>query len=295
MTEIVRMLAELAALAAPHAGSPSARSAVPGLMIRCSTEPTAPIPALFEPVFYAVLQGSKRLTFASRTHDFATGTCAMATVGLPFVSQVIEASPARPYVGAELRLDPGAVADLLLTMPEAATRNAASFAAAPADVTVLEPFGRLLRLLARPTDAPVLAGPFTRELCYRLLQGPLGDTLRQVGRRDSRFAQVRAAADWIGGNADKPLSVTQLAAQVGMSATSLHRHFKTVTGYSPLAYQRYLRLLEARRLLLAGAAPVTTTAFTVGYASASQFSREYKRMFGEPPVRDIKKLRNCAA
>lgn len=98
---------------------------------------------------------------------------------------------------------------------------------------------------------------------------------------------MRAVADWIGGNADKPLSVTHLAAEVGMSATSLHRHFKAVTGYSPLAYQRYLRLLEARRLLLAGAAPVTTTAFRVGYASASKFSREYKRMFGEPPVRDL--------
>lgn len=232
--------------------------------------------------------GSKRLTFAGRTHDFAAGTCAVATVGLPFVSQVIEATPARPYVGAELRLDPAVVADLLLTLPDAAMRDAPSFAAAPADVTVIEPFGRLLRLLATPIDAPVLAGPFTRELCYRLLQGPLGDTLRQVGRRGSRFAQVRAAADWIRGNADKPLSVTRLAAEVGMSPTSLHRHFKAVTGYSPLAYQRYLRLLEARQLLLSGAVPVTTTAFTVGYASASQFSREYRRMFGDSPVREIK-------
>ena len=288
------MLAELAALAAPHAGSPSARSALPRLMVRCSTEPTAPIPALFEPVFYAVLQGSKRLTFAGRTHDFATGTCAVATVGLPFVSQVIKASPARPYVGVELRLDPGVIADLLMAMPDAATRDAPSFAAAPADLSVLEPFGRLLRLLATPTDATVLAGTFTRELCYRLLQGPLGDTLRQVGRRGSRFAQVRAAADWIGENTNKPLSVTRLAAEVGMSPTSLHRHFRAITGYSPLAYQRYLRLLDARRLLLSGHAPVTTTAFTVGYASASQFSREYKRMFGEPPVRDIK-LRDHAA
>ena len=281
-------MAEQAALAAEHASSPPAALAVPRLMIRCSTKPTPPIPALFEPVFYIVLQGAKRLTFAARTHDFAVGTCAVAAVGLPFVSQVIEATAARPYVGAELRLDPGVIADLLLTSPDTASRDAPSFAAAPADATVLEPFGRLLRLLATPVDAPALAGPFERELCYRLLQGPLGDTLRQVGRRGSRFVQVRAAADWIGGNADKPLNVRRLAAEVGMSATSLHRHFKAVTGYSPLAYQRYLRLIEARRLLLSGEAPVTTTAFTVGYASASQFSREYKRMFGEPPLRDLK-------
>ena len=118
----------------------------------------------------------------------------------------------------------------------------------------------------------MLAGALQRELCYRLLQGPLGDTVRQVGRRGSRFAQIRAAAEWIGANAAKPLRVGRLAADVGMSATSLHRHFKAVTGYSPLAYQRTLRLLEARRLLLAGVAPITTTAVSVGYASPSQFS-----------------------
>ncbi len=286
--DLQAVLADQAAFAAAHAGSPPTPSAVPGLVIRCSPEPSPPVPALFEPVFYVVLQGTKRLTFAGRTQDFAMGTCAVATVGLPFVSQVIGASAARPYVGAELRIDPAVVADLLLTLPDAVARDAPSFATAPADPAVLEPFGRLLRLLATPADAPVLAGPFQRELCYRLLQGPLGDTLRQVGRRGSRFAQVRTAADWIGENADKPLSVTRLAADVGMSATSLHRHFKSVTGYSPLAYQRYLRLLEARRLLLSGALPVTTTAFTVGYASASQFSREYKRMFGAAPVLSTK-------
>ena len=134
----------------------------------------------------------------------------------------------------------------------------------------------------------MLAGALQRELCYRLLQGLLGDTVRQVGRRGSRFAQIRAAAEWIGANAAKPLRVGRLAADVGMSATSLHRHFKAVTAYSPLAYQRTLRLLEARRLLLAGVAPITTTAVSVGYASPSQFSREYKCMFGEPPVRDVK-------
>ena len=260
----------------------------PGLTIRCSAQPTAPNPALFEPVFYVVLQGAKRLTFADRTHDFAAGTCAVATVGLPFLSQVTEASLAEPYVGVELRIDPGVVAALASALPDAPTLEAPSFASAPGDATVLEPFGRLLRLLEAPADAPVLAAPFLRELCYRLLQGPLGDTLRLVGRGGSRVAQVRAAADWIGGNADRPLSVRRLAADVGMSPTSLHRHFKAVTGYSPLAYQRYLRLIEARRRLLAGEAPVTTTAFAVGYASPSQFSREYKRMFGEPQVRDAR-------
>lgn len=288
MSELDKVLAEQAKVAAEYASSPAATMAIAKLIIRRATQPSEPIPALFEPVFYIVLQGAKRLTFAGQTRDFAAGTCAVATVGLPFISQVIKASLSQPYVGAELRLDPGVIADLLPSLPDAAMRDAPSFAAVSADATILEPFGRLIGLLATPTDAAVLAGPFVRELCYRLLQGPLGDTLRQVGRRGSRFAQIRAAADWIGGNTNKRINVKLLAADVGMSSTSLHRHFMAVTGYSPLAYQRYLRLLEARRLLLSCGAPVTATAFAVGYESASQFSREYKRMFGVPPAKDAR-------
>lgn len=280
------MLDDLAALA-ERGQQASLRGAVPGLKVRRAAAPTASVPALFDPVFYVVLQGTKRLTLGGRTHEFAAGTCAVAAVGLPFVSQVVAATAARPYVGVELRLDPAVVADLLLALPDAPGCDAPSFVSAPADSALLEPLGRLLRLLAVPADADVLAAPFARELCYRLLQSPLGATVRQIGRRGSRFTQVRAAADWIGGHADEPLSVARLAAAVGMSVTSLHRHFKAVTGHSPLAYQRYLRLLEARRLILAGS-PVTSTAFAVGYASASQFSREYRRLFGQPPVSDAR-------
>ena len=202
--EVEAVLAEQAAFGARHASSPPASSAVPGLMLRCTTEPTAPIPALFEPVFYVVLQGAKRLTFAGQTHDFATGTCAVATVGLPFISQVIGASPARPYVGAELRLDPGVIADLQLTLPDVAARDVPSFAAAPADATMLEPFGRLLRLLATPADRaramlPVASGAAgrhaspsrTARLTFCPGPGCCGLDWRQCGQASQRHTSRR--------------------------------------------------------------------------------------------------------
>lgn len=149
-------------------------------------------------------------------------------------------------------------------------------------------------MLDTPEDLPVLGTPTEREFYYRLLQSPLGGTLRQIGRNRTRFAQIRAAAEWIGTNADQPMRVDELAASVGMSVTSFHRHFKAVTAHSPLAYQRHIRLLEARRRLASGTIGVTQTAFAVGYASPAQFSREYKRVFGVPPIRDAAALRDLA-
>ena len=156
----------------------------------------------------------------------------------------------------------------------------------------MEPLDRLLRLLDEPSAIPVLAPQFERELCYRLLQGPLGGTLLQLCQHNTRVDQVRRAVEWICGNSDKPMCVKGLAASVGMSVTSFHRHFKAVTAHSPLAYQRHIRLLEARRQLATGSANVTTTAFSTGYASTSQFSREYKKMFGVAPIRDAVLLRH---
>lgn len=150
----------------------------------------------------------------------------------------------------------------------------------------MEPLGRLLRLLATPADIPMLAPQLERELYYRLLQGTMGGTLRQVVQQNTRFHQVRTTVEWICGNARKPMSVERLATSVGMSVTSFHRHFKAVTGHSPLTYQRHIRLLDARGLLASGATNVTTAAFATGYASSSQFSRKYKRMFGVSPIRD---------
>lgn len=268
-------------------------TAHPRLMIWSTNAPTAPTPALFEPKFYLLLQGAKRLTIAGSTFKCEPGTCAVASVGLPFVSEVVDASPMRPYMGVELKLDAGIVASLLVDMREDAPteRLPGAISLARAADGLVEPLERLLGLLDAPSEIPVLASQFERELCYRLLSGPLGTRLRQIGTHNVRFNQVRIAAEWICGNANQPMSVEWLASHVGMSLTSFHRHFKAVTAYSPLAYQRQIRLLGARRRLASGAVNVTETAFESGYVSASQFSREYKRAFGIPPNRDAVLLR----
>lgn len=285
------MLARLAVIAARRASRSGSSTAMPRLMIRAADAPTGPMPALFEPKFYLLLQGAKRMTIGGETVDCIPGTCAVAAVGLPFTSQVTQASAEQPYLGVELKLDVGIVAGLLLDVPDHAEGHARSISIASIGTSVAEPLERLIRLLDTPGDLAVLAPQVEREICYRLLQGPMGGTLRQIGRSNTRFDQIRTAAQWISANADKPMRVESLAASVGMSVTSFHRHFKTVTSYSPLAYQRQIRLLDARRRLASGGVSVTQTAFATGYASAPQFSREYKRTFGVPPVRDAASLR----
>jgi AraC-like DNA-binding protein len=249
---------------------------------------------LFEAKFYLLLQGAKHMTIGGVGFECTAGTCAVASVGLPFTSHVIKASPTLPYLSVELKLDTGIIANLLLDLPERAgdlERCSGAISTGDIDASLVDPLGRLLGLLDTPAEIPVLAAQFERELCYRLLVGPLGSRLRQIGTHNSRFSQIRAAADWIGEHADQPMRVDWLAAHVGMSVTSFHRHFKAVTAHTPLAYQRQIRLLDARRRLAAGSASVTGTAFATGYASASQFSREYKKAFGITPIRDAALLR----
>jgi AraC-like DNA-binding protein len=269
-------------------------TAVARLRVWHSAGPTAPVPAMFEPKFYLILQGEKRMTIGGATRHFAPGHCAVSTLGLPFTSEVTQATPDVPYIGIEIELDPGLVGSVLLDSRDRA-RNASAdgdhaqtpaFAEMQADGDLLDTVGRLLRLLDTPADIPALAPLFERELLYRLARSPLGPALYQL-LGSKRFAQVRTAVEWIRAHAHDAMCVPTLAASVGMSTTSFHRHFKAVTATSPLAYQRHVRLLDARRRLAAGASDVTVAAFACGYASASQFSREYKRMFGVPPVRDV--------
>ena len=281
-----RTIADLVAVTAGHAVQLRTPTVIPRLTIWRSDAPTDPTPAMCEPKFYIVLQGAKRMAIGGRTIDFGASRYSVSSVGLPFTGQVIRASPDVPYLGVEMGLDAGLVASLLLDRPAIGEISAPIIEVAEATEDIVEALGRFLGLLDRPDDVPVLGPLIERELTYRLLQGPMGDTLRQLVQGGTRFHQVRAAVEWLCANAYEPLSVTRLATSVGMSATSFHRHFKAVTGYSPLAYQRHIRLIDARRLIATGATSVTRAAFATGYASASQFSREYKRLFGVPPVRD---------
>ena len=285
------MLSDLIATASRHASRSQVATVMPRLLLRAADAPTGAIPALFEPKFYALLQGAKRMTIGGETFDCEPGTCAVAAVGLPFTSQVTQASTERPYLGVELKLDAGIVAGLLLDVSAPDEQPGRSISITTLDATVADALERLLRLLDMPGDLAALGPQIERELYYRLLQGPMGGTLRQIGRGNTRFAQIRSAAQWIVDNANKPMRVEQLAASVGMSLTSFHRHFKAVTSQSPLTYQRHIRLLDARRRLASGAVGVTETAFATGYASAPQFSREYKRAFGVSPAQHLASLR----
>jgi transcriptional regulator GlxA family with amidase domain len=172
-------------------------------------------------------------------------------------------------------------------MPKAEDRWVCSAAGGTLEGSVGKAFTRFVELLATPDDRSILGRNYEAELYYRLLQSPMGDTLRQLGRRDSRSRKIKIAADWLVANADKPIVIPDLAASVSMSLTSFHRHFKAVTGYSPLAFQRQARLLEARRLLTSGGLSVSRVAYAVGYISPSQFSREYRSLFGTSPVQDL--------
>ena len=284
------MLSKLIDIALRHASTRGAPTIVPHLSIWTAETPGEPVPGLFEPAFYLLMQGMKRLTFAQQEYVFQPGSCAAALVGLPFTSRVTQASSGKPYVGLAVKLDTRMIADLLIDMPDPPAADATSITVMQIDERVVEPLGRLLSLLDMPKDIAVLASQFEREFCYRLLQGPMGSQLRQTARYGTRFEQIRRAAEWIAEHANEPMRIEHLAETVGMSVTSFHRHFKSITGHAPLAYQRYIRLLDARQQLAAGSSNVTSIAFATGYASASQFSREYKKWFGVAPSSDLNLL-----
>jgi AraC-like DNA-binding protein len=214
----------------------------------------------------------------------------VASLELPVSSQIIEASEQRPYVCVSMALDRDVIATLLPDVPARPEGRTAGFAVSPVTPQLLDPWCRLLALLDNPGDAQVLAPMLEREILFRLLQGPQGGVLRQIARADSRVSQVRAAIGWIRAHFSETLRIEALAAFAGMSPASFHRHFKAATEMSPLQYQKMLRLQEARRLLVTSA-DAARTAYSVGYESASQFSREYARMFGASPSRDAERLR----
>jgi AraC-like DNA-binding protein len=238
-----------------------------------------------------VLQGAKEVAIGDRRLRYDPGSYFIATLDLPASGQIVEASPERPYICVTLALDHDVIAELVPDMPGRPEGHGAGFAVSPVTPPLLDSWGRMLALLDAPHDVPVLAPLIEREILYRLLQGPQGGVLRQIACADSRLAQIRAAIAWIRAHYDASIRIETLADLAGMSAASFHRHFKAATAMSPLQYQKKLRLQEARRLLVARA-DATHAAYSVGYESASQFSREYARMFGAPPARDAERLRN---
>jgi AraC-like DNA-binding protein len=284
-------LSHLRLLATRHASGRRTQTIIPRVVINFGWETTRPLPGLYEPMHCLILQGAKEVTIGEHSLRYDPASYFIASLDLPASGRIAQASPEQPYIGLSLALDREGLAALLPDVAAKPEVPLAGFAVSPVTQPLLDPWLRLLRLLDAPQDIPVLAPLLEREILYRLLQGPQGGVLRQIARLDSRLSRVRRAISWIRTHYDQPLRINALAGVAGMSVASFHRHFKTATGMSPLQYQKSLRLQQARRLLIANQ-DATQAGYAVGYESASQFSREYARLFGAPPARDAARLRS---
>jgi AraC-like DNA-binding protein len=273
-------------------------TAVPGLSLSRRDEPSRPISIMYEPRICMIAQGAKRVLLGDETYVYDEHHFLIASVDLPTVVQVIEASREKPYLGLTLRLDQREMSQLMVDSnlpPPRAQHSSRAMATGKVTLPLLAAIQRLIDLLDEPKDIPILAPIIQREIFYRLLVGDQGARLRQIASAGSQSQQIARAIDWLKGNYTRPLRIDELATQVSMSTSTFHHHFRALTAMSPLQYQKWLRLSEARRLMLTERLDATTTAFQVGYESPSQFSREYSRLFGAPPLRDITNLRRTAA
>ena len=301
MSVVATSLDELRDIVRRHCPGERASTPIARVAMWSGTATKAPLPAIYPTMVCFVLQGCKRVTFGSRTLVYRGESYMLLSADLPVTGQVIEATARAPYLAVSLLIDPAAIAGLLIDIPPAQLRTASpgtagsGFGIGAFTPDLQAPLLRLLRLLDAPADIRVLAPLAERELLYRLLQGPHGPLLRQLTVAGSRLSQVRRAIEWIRADMSRALRVDALAAHAGMSASSFHRHFKAVTGLSPLQYQKQLRLQDARRRLLAEPGDVTSVALAVGYESTSQFTREYARHFGLSPARDAARLRLASA
>jgi AraC-like DNA-binding protein len=273
-------------------------TAIPGLTLARRTEPSPPVSIMYEPRICVIAQGAKRVLLSDETYEYDPQHFLITSVDLPTMVQVIKASPEKPYLGLLLNLDQRELSQLMVDShlpPPRAQQSSRGMAIGEVTLPLLTAFQRLIDLLADPKDIPILAPNIQREIFYRLLVSDQGARLRQMASAGSQSQQIARAIDWLKGNFTRPLRIDDLAAQVNMSTSTFHHHFRAVTAMSPLQYQKWLRLSEARRLMLAEDRDATTAAFQVGYESPSQFSREYGRLFGAPPLRDITNLRLVAA
>jgi len=264
------------------------------MKVFATTRTTFPLGSVAEPTLSLVAQGAKRSVLGDRAFDYAAGQFLVITVDLPLTSHISAASDARPFMGCSLRLDPPVIAELLLESRLPSREAPAGPAISVSDATqdLIDAVVRLLKLASSPDDARVLAPAVRREIHWRLLTGPQGGLVRQVGLADSRVATVARAIAWIKRHYDEVISAEDLAAEVGLSVSSLNRHFRAATSMSPGQYQKQIRLQQARIRLLANPQDVAGAGHAVGYTSASQFTREYRRQFGAPPGQDAARLQD---
>lgn len=268
---------------------------IPGLSLYRITEPVGPFSTVYEPSLSLIINGSKRVNVGNETLVYDESCFFLTAVGMPMTGQICAPSSAQPYVAAMLRLNLEAMRrliadhDLHPTNIADRCRGAVVGAATP---ELFDAFLRLISLANAPDDIPFLAGHIQNEILYRLLTGDQGARLRRFALAGTNSNRVAKAVAWLRENYTRPLRVDDLADMANMGVSTLHHHFRAMTAMSPLQFQKHLRLHHARELMLSGSFDAATAALAVGYESPTQFSREYRRMFGHPPLRDVKAILN---
>ncbi|HMP42419.1 MAG TPA: AraC family transcriptional regulator [Roseiflexaceae bacterium] len=265
-----------------------------GLYLFRASAPTELLHSVYTPAFCVIAQGSKEVFVGEERYQYDPTHYLLTTVELPVISQIVEASKEQPYLSFRLQLDPALVGSVLVEADLPAPHGAVEVKAidvSPLDANLLDAVVRLVRLLDSPTDARVLAPPATREIIYRLLIGSQGARLRQIATLGGDAHRIARVVNLLRKNYKEPLRVESIAQELGMSVSGLYHQFKAVTTLSPLQFQKRLRLQEARRLMLGEHLDATSAGSRVGYGDAAHFNREYKSLFGLPPMRDIERLR----
>lgn len=293
--QIDKLQDELAKIIEAYSGQDGVHAtAIPSLFFNRQTTITGPAYGVFKPSLCIVVQGAKDVWLAQERFRYSPADYLVASVDVPVIGQVVEASPDIPYLSLKLEFTPKEVMDVLSNLEtRIASKEKSSHAifVSQIETSLLDAVLRLVRLLDNPVDIPVLAPLVTKEILYRVLQGQHGEKLEQLAIEGSYTYRIKNVIERLMHRYDQAFRIEDLAEMANMSVSSFHRHFKEVTAMSPLQFQKQLRLYEARRLLLSEAADAAEVAFRVGYESPSQFSREYSRMFGLPPKEDLKRVK----
>ncbi|MCE7517571.1 AraC family transcriptional regulator N-terminal domain-containing protein [Vreelandella titanicae] len=284
-------LNELRSLAS-NAENRRTETGIPRIAMIQGEIPEHMLAAVYDPMINLILQGSKTMTVGDRTLRYDPATYFVMSIELPAVGAVHPSSSGEPYLALSLTLEPAMLSMLLADLPKTTRRyeNDPGFSVADVTTELIDAWVRMLRLMNSPEEIAALAPVYEREILYRVLQGPHGWMLREIAAPDTAMARVSQAIQQIRQDFAEPIRVESLAQKAAMSVSAFHRHFKAVTTLSPLQYQKRVRLLQARTLMISSAKSVTDAAFEVGYESATQFSRDYTKVFGLSPARDTVRM-----
>lgn len=292
MEHALQQLATLIRRHAPNTGT--YQTAIANLSVMHANQLSEPLESVYQPSICVVAQGAKTATLAEETYRYDSSTYLVTSVELPIIGRIVEASAEIPYLSLKLSFDTASILNIVEKMNWPASEGSETGRGITVNQTspaLLEVIIRLMRLLDVPKDIPVLAPLVIQEVLYRILQSEQGALLSQFATSSSHAYNIAQAIRFINQHYDRQLPISHLAKSVNMSESAFHKHFKRVTAMSPLQYQKTIRLQEARRLMLMESLHASDAAFRVGYESPSQFSREYARMYGQPPTRDIQEFR----